>query len=223
MQLKAKFTRVDNAYERLKNEILKGELPAGFQAPEPELADRLGMSRTPVREALIRLEAERLVDLVPRRGAKVLPVARKDLCEIFEILAALEALAAGKAARKTHEADFLDELGAVVVRAEVAATDRDMEAWASADDRFHRMVAEASGNARLAEEIGRLLNQAYRANMVLLRLSAPYAKVTGEHRSIVETIRSGQSEAAASAARNFRQTALKSMKEVLQASGLTHV
>lgn len=222
MPLRAKFTRVENAYERLKNEILKGELPAGFQAPEPELADRLGMSRTPVREALIRLEAERLVDLVPRRGAKVLPVARKDLCEIFEILAALEALAAGKAAR-SHDADLLEELGAVVVRAEAAATDRDMESWACADDRFHRLVAEASGNARLAEEIGRLLNQAYRANMVLLRLSVPYAAATGEHRSILDAIAAGDSDTAAAAARSFRLDALQSMKRVLKASGLTQV
>ena len=98
MLAKAKSTRVDNAYERLKREILQGVLPPGYQAPEPDIASRLGMSRTPVREALIRLEAEGLIDLVPRRGAKVVAISRKDICEIFQILAVLEALAAGEAA-----------------------------------------------------------------------------------------------------------------------------
>ena len=85
MPTKARSTRVDNAYERLKTEILNGQLPPGFQAPEPDIATRLGMSRTPVREALIRLEADGLVDLVPRRGAKVLPISLQDICEIYQI------------------------------------------------------------------------------------------------------------------------------------------
>ncbi|TYC52106.1 GntR family transcriptional regulator [Rhodobacterales bacterium] len=223
MPLKAKLTRVDNAYERLKSEILKGELPAGFQAPEPELADRLGMSRTPVREALIRLEAERLVHLVPRRGARVLPVERRDLCEIFEILAVLGALAAAKAARKNDDAEALEEMASVVDDAEAAVSTRDMEAWARHDDRFHRLVAKAGDNARLAEEVNRLLNESFRAHMVLLRLSAPYVRIAGKHRSVLDAIREGDEEAAYSATHAFRLASLKSLKEVLETSGLTQV
>ena len=89
-----KATRVSDAYDRLKAEILLGRMPPGFQAPEPEIALRLGMSRTPVREALIRLEAEGLVQLIPRRGARVLPVRAEDMREIYAILTALEPEAA---------------------------------------------------------------------------------------------------------------------------------
>ncbi len=223
MSLKAKTTRVESAYERLKSEILRGELPPGFQAPEPEIAGRLGMSRTPVREALIRLEAERLVDLVPRRGAKVLPISQKEFCDIFEILAVLGALAARKAAaRDLSNGDFPDMSG-VLDDADGALAAGDIEAWARIDDRFHRLLARGSGNVRLEGTITGLLDQVYRANMVLLRLNKAPAADPGDHRLVVEALKAGQGEAAAGIVRDNRLSALQSMKRLLDISGLLHV
>jgi len=90
---------VTQAYAELKRRILDHEYPAGHQATEPDVAADLGMSRTPVREALIRLAQEGLVEVVPRRGMRVVPLSPADMQEIYEVLTALESEAAGLAAR----------------------------------------------------------------------------------------------------------------------------
>ncbi len=222
MPTKARSTRVDNAYERLKNEILNGQLPPGFQAPEPDIATRLGMSRTPVREALIRLEADGLVDLVPRRGAKVLPISLQDICEIYQILSALEALAAGTACRKAG-GETLAEIEEVLNEADDALERQDIEAWAVHDDRFHRLMAKASGNLRLEAEIEGFLDQVYRANTVLLRLNKAPASNAADHRKIVQAIRDGDTDGATETARLHRLNGMLRMKDVLQDCGLSHV
>lgn len=222
MPTKARSTRVDNAYERLKTEILNGQLPPGFQAPEPDIATRLGMSRTPVREALIRLEADGLVDLVPRRGAKVLPISLQDICEIYQILSALEALAAGTACRKAGD-EALAEIEEVLNEADDALERQDIEAWAVHDDRFHRLMAKASGNLRLEAEIEGFLDQVYRANTVLLRLNKAPASNAADHRKIVQAIREGDTDSATETARLHRLNGMLRMKDLLQDCGLSHV
>ncbi len=222
MPTKARSTRVDNAYERLKTEILNGQLPPGFQAPEPDIATRLGMSRTPVREALIRLEADGLVDLVPRRGAKVLPISLQDICEIYQILSALEALAAGTACRKAGD-EALAEIEEVLNDADDALERQDIEAWAVHDDRFHRLMAKASGNLRLEAEIEGFLDQVYRANTVLLRLNKAPASNAADHRKIVQAIRDGDTDSATETARLHRLNGMLRMKDLLQDCGLSHV
>ncbi len=222
MPTKARSTRVDNAYERLKAEILNGQLPPGFQAPEPDIATRLGMSRTPVSEALIRLEADGLVDLVPRRGAKVLPISLQDICEIYQILSALEALAAGTACRKAGD-ETLAEIEEVLNEADDALERQDIEAWAVHDDRFHRLMAKASGNLRLEAEIEGFLDQVYRANTVLLRLNKAPASNAADHRKIVQAIRDGDTDGATETARLHRLNGMLRMKDLLQDCGLSHV
>lgn len=223
MLAKIKFTQVDSAYGRLKNEILQGVLPPGYQAPEPDIANRLGMSRTPVREALIRLEAEGLVDLVPRRGARVVAISRKDISEIFEILAALEALAAGAAARVEAEQLPLEDIGRVLTESGSALASSDIGAWANLDDTFHRLIAGLCGNDRLEAEIAGFLDQIYRANTVLLRLNKAPAANVDDHRKIVEAIARGDEEAASERAREHRLSGLSTMKVLLQTSGLSQV
>ena len=223
MLAKAKSTRVDNAYERLKREILQGVLPPGYQAPEPDIASRLGMSRTPVREALIRLEAEGLIDLVPRRGAKVVAISRKDICEIFQILAVLEALAAGEAAGREGRDRILEEFEHLLAESDLALKSEDIGTWAQLDDSFHRLIAEICGNDRLEAEITGLLDQIYRANSVLLRLNKAPAANAEDHRKIVEAIASGDAETATDVAKAHRLRGLSTMKDLLQASGLSQV
>lgn len=223
MPLKDKSTRVDKAYARLKADILAGRLPPGFQAPEPDIADRLGMSRTPVREALIRLEAERLVDLIPRRGAKVLAISQQDIREVFEVLAALEALAAGEVAKGERSDRALGIIEEAVIAAENALAGGDMENWAVLDDRFHRLIVRSGGNVRLDEMISSLLNQVFRADIVLLRLNKGPAANSDDHRELYEAIRAGNQDKAAAIAREHRLAGLATMQHVLETCGLTHV
>lgn len=223
MLAKVKSTRVASAYERLKDEILRGILPPGYQAPEPDIANRLGMSRTPVREALIRLEAERLVDLIPRRGARVVAISQKDFREIFEILAVLEGLAADAAARLDTLSDPLQDIHRVLDDGDAALRAKDISAWAQLDDTFHRLVAGLSGNDRLTAEICGLLDQVFRANAVLLRLNNAPAAGDATHRKIVDAIAAGEAGQAAELARVHRLSGLKTMNVLLANSGLSRV
>ncbi|MDJ0824015.1 MAG: GntR family transcriptional regulator [Rhodobacter sp.] len=140
-----KATRVHETYALLKNEICSNGLPTGFEAPEPEIAKRLGMSRTPVREAPIRLEAEGPVELRPRRGARVLPNRADDM---REILTALEPKAAAFAARRPR-AQELAPPEVAISDMESALAAEDLVARAEADNRFRLTLPEKQGNRRL--------------------------------------------------------------------------
>ena len=208
-----KTTRVEDAYARLKDEIRNNRMPPGYQAPEPEIALRLGMSRTPVREALIRLEAERLVELVPRRGARVLPIRADDMREIYEILTALEPEAAAHlAARKPSRVD-LAPLEQATRAMEEAIEAKDLDAWADADDHFHLTLLEMHGNRRLIAYVSSLYDQAHRARIVTMRMREAPVRSTQEHRDILEHLARGDAEATR---RAFRAHRLRSAAELLQ-------
>ena len=210
-----KLSRVGDAYERLKDEIRSNHLPPGFQAPEPEIALRLGMSRTPVREALIRLEAEGLVELIPRRGARVLPILRADMQEIYEILTALEPEAAASLAERRPSAAELAPLDEATNRMESALAANDLDAWAEADDMFHRMLLALHGNERLSNFVSSLYDQAHRARIVTLRLRERPVRSTEEHREILEHLRSGDAKATHRAFRDHRQRAARELLALL--------
>ena len=205
MQDSARTTRVSDAYDRLKDEIRTNRMPPGYQAPEPEIAMRLGMSRTPVREALIRLEAEGLVELVPRRGARVLPIKPEDMREIYEILSALEPEAAAGVAASHPSPEDLRPLEEATADMEAALAVKDLDAWAEADDRFHLRLLELNGNRRLQRIISAVYDQVHRARIVTLRLRALPERSTREHREILEHMRRGDANAARAAFRAHRE------------------
>jgi DNA-binding GntR family transcriptional regulator len=199
-----RITRVGDAYERLRKEILANRLPPGFQASEPEIANRLGMSRTPVREALIRLQAEGLVDLIPRHGARVRPVLPEDMQEIYEILTSLEPDATALLASKRPTSNDLAPLERATQDMEAALEVNDLDAWAEADDQFHRSLLELHGNRRLTEFVTLLNDQAHRARIATLRLREKPVRSTQDHRQILEHIRNGDGEAARTTFRTHR-------------------
>ena len=211
-----KSTRTGNAYEQLKDEIRSNRMPPGYLAPEPEIALRLGMSRTPVREALIRLEAEGLVELIPRRGARVLPLHAEDMKEIYEILTALEPEAAANLAALKPTSDELKPLDDATTEMEQALEDNDLDRWAAADDRFHQEMLEIHGNRRLAAFVGALYDQAHRARIVTLRLRELPVKSTQEHREILECLRRGDPEATRAAFRRHRERTVTELVNILE-------
>jgi DNA-binding GntR family transcriptional regulator len=210
-----KTSRVSDAYAQLKSEIRANRMPPGFQATEPEIALHLGMSRTPVREALIRLAADGLVELIPRRGARVLPINSSDMREIYDILTALEPDAAAAFALTKPTNETLVPLEAATQDMELALATEDLDAWAEADDRFHTMLLDLQGNQRLTRIVTALCDQAHRARMLTLRMRELPRKSTQEHRTILEHLRAGDADAVRKAFRQHRQRAAVEILVVL--------
>ena len=213
---KAKETRADAAYSQLKSAILGNELPAGFQAMEPELALRAGVSRTTIREALIRLASEGLVEMIPRRGARVLPLRADDMREIYQVFTALEPEAAASVAASKPSAMDLEPLVKATEAMEQALQDFDLDAWAAADDLFHRTLLDMNGNKRIEQFVSSLLDQAHRARMVTLRMRDVPTRSTAEHRELLGYLRSGDAENARRCFRGHRERAASELLSILE-------
>ena len=188
------MTSANRALAALRQMIFDGELPAGSDHLEIELADRLGMSRTPVREALRALESQGLAELRPRRGIRVLPISAADMREIYDILTELESHAAARAAGRT-DAD-LAPLDRALVRMDHALAAKDLEAWAAADDDFHQTLVALAGNARLVSMVALLRDQVRRARRVTLHMRPWPEQSNSDHRALVAAIREGQADLA---------------------------
>jgi DNA-binding GntR family transcriptional regulator len=194
--MKEPTSRVEKAHQEIKRRILSNEYPPGFQALEQELADPLGMSRTPVREALIRLEKEGLVQLIPRRGMRVVPLSPTDMKEIYEVLTCLETMAVELLAKRRPGEVQLGLMEKALGKMDEALESDDLDAWAEADERYHRILLDLCGNQRLAALAYTVWDQVHRARMVSLRLRPKPWQSNEEHRSVLEAIRSGDSETA---------------------------
>jgi DNA-binding GntR family transcriptional regulator len=219
----SKLTRVNDAYGRLKSDILENRLPPGLMVPEPEIAHRLGMSRTPVREALITLQSEGLVELIPRRGVRILPISPKDMCEIYELLTLLEPEAAADLAEQTENGGTIAALEDSTAEMEQALRENDLDRWAKADDAFHRELLRAKGNRRLLVFVSNLFDQAHRARMVTLRLRALPWQSTEEHRAILTAISNGNADEARAIFRLHRERAADELLGVLEKSRLSNL
>jgi DNA-binding GntR family transcriptional regulator len=182
---------VDKAYRAIKQRILDNSFPPGHQALEQEVAADLDMSRTPVREALIRLEKEGLVELVPRRGMRVVPLSPADVKDIYEVLTCLEAMAADLLARRGVEPKELEPMERAVRQMDRSLEADDLEAWAAADEEFHRTLLELCGNRRLADMAFAVWEQVHRARFVTLRLRPKPWQSNSDHRAVLDAVRRG--------------------------------
>lgn len=178
------------------------------------------MSRTPVREALIRLEAEGLVELVPRRGARVLPVVAADMREIYEILTLLEPHAAAELAARSLPAEAFGALDTATDEMEAALAGGDLDRWAAADDRFHRALLALHGNRRLTAFAESLYDQAHRARMVTLRMRDRPVRSTAEHRDILTCLKAGDAGRARRVFVRHRRRAATELLAILDTYGL---
>ncbi|MEM9433430.1 MAG: GntR family transcriptional regulator [Pseudomonadota bacterium] len=206
-----KITRVDDAYLRLKEAIRSSDLAPNEQLTEPEIAGRLGMSRTPVREALIRLTSDGLVKLIPRHGALILPVSKKDMEEIYDILSVLEPAAAYKLAERRPSAEVLKPLYESVQNMQKAVEAEDLEAWAQADDAFHTLFLELQGNSRIVAMVSVLYDQAHRARVMTLNKRKMPVQSTREHSDILQALSDGDPQRAHDLFKNHRERAAKEL------------
>ena len=219
----ARVSRVADAYVRLKKEILENRMPPGFQGTEPEIALRLGMSRTPVREALIRLQGEGLVELIPRRGVRVLPIAPRDMRDIYQLLTVLEPEAAADVAETGLNPDQIADLETATAEMEQALDEDDLDKWAAADDRFHRALLSCNSNDRLTAFVNTLFDQAHRARMVTLRLREVPRKSTADHRAILKAVSDGDAQQTRRVFRAHRERAAAELLNVLEKCRLSQL
>ena len=185
------MSRVDEAYEEIRRRIVNNEYPPAHQVLEHELAADLGMSRTPVREALIRLENEKFVQIIPRHGMRVVPLSLSDLRDVYEVLTALELAAVERLARSEPDHRSKVALEQALDDMDTALKKRDFDGWVKADERFHRMVLDMCGNARLASMAFMLWDQGHRARLTTVRLRPALETSNREHRGVVDAIRRG--------------------------------
>jgi len=213
----------DAAYRTIRQRILDNAWAPGHQVLEQALALELGMSRTPVREACIRLANEGLVEVVPRHGMRVLPVSPADMREIYQILTSLESMAAELVAQSRPTPAELAPLEKASRDMERALKRDDLDAWAAADESFHRQLVQMCGNAKLAAIVANFWDRAHRARMVTLRLRPRPVNSTREHLAIVQAIRRGDAAAAGMLFRAHRQRASAELTHLLQTHRLSQL
>ncbi len=178
----------DVVFNTLRDAILKGKIEPGERLMEMHLAKKLGVSRTPIREAIRMLEQEGLAVTVPRKGAQVAKMSEKDLMDVLEIRDALDELAAKSACGKMTEKDFA-ELEQAMTDFEISIKGKDVRAIVEADEAFHNVIYKAADNPRLLTIVLNLKEQMYRYRYEYINDNADYDTLLSEHMAIIEGLK----------------------------------
>lgn len=193
-------------FEVLREAIIDGKLKPGERLMEIQLAEELGVSRTPVREAIRKLELEGFLVIVPRKGAYVAGISLKDITDVFEVRAALEALAAGLAAERVTE-EGLDELERSLVQISELSDSNDLGSVVERDTSFHEVIYKASRNKCLVQIVSNLKDKIQRFRAASLARPGRTKLAIHEHREIVEAIADRNVELAQTLAREHIENA----------------
>ncbi|MEM1409795.1 MAG: GntR family transcriptional regulator [Pseudomonadota bacterium] len=199
-------SRKEVAYQSLRKRILSDGFQAGAFIDDSREAERLGMSRTPVREALLLLEAEGLVEMMPRRAVRVVPLTRNDVRDVIVLLTALEIAAVELLAAKRPDAETLRPLSDACVAMEKALKVDDPDQWLEADEDFHRGLMTLSGNRHLAATGIKYRDKIRRGHFIASRLLPRSRRVgsTKIHKALVALLLSDDPQAAVEAHRRQR-------------------
>lgn len=216
---------VDGAYAALKQAILESSFAPGYHASEQEIAVRLGMSRTPVHEAVIRLQEDGLVRVLSRRGVLICALAPEDVREIYDVIIAIEGRAAELLAAlpDAERGAAAGDLAKLTEEMAQAWGTGDLPAWGQADARFHRTLVERAGNGRMTRIIQTINDQSHRARMLTLKLRRELGSSVVEHRAIVEAIRHGDAAKAQARVHDHRLRARDELLPLLESFGLKHL
>lgn len=185
----------DVVFKTLRKAILKGQLQPGKRLMEIHLADALGVSRTPVREAIRKLELEGLVIMTPRKGAQVARISRKHLEDIVEVRRALEVLAVELACDRIDES-ALKELDEINQNFRDSLYISDPEQMAQINDNFHDIIFQAAGNEWLMQLMMKNRDQFYRYKIEHLKSRNSKELMVDEHQKIIDALRQRDTELA---------------------------
>lgn len=204
----------DVVFNTLRRAILTGELKPGERLMEIHLANRLGVSRTPIREAIRKLELEGLVTMIPRRGAEVAQITEKSLQDVLEVRRALDALSVELACDRISQ-EALNNLGEACDAFAMATKTNDTKRMAEADVALHDIIVQATDNSRLVSLVNNLSEQMYRYRFEYLKDASAHGQLIEEHRIIYESIRSKDKKTAADTAKlhidNQEQSIMKQL------------
>ncbi len=206
----------DVVVESIRQAIISGQFPPGMRLMELQLAEEMGVSRTPVREAIRKMELEGLVVMIPRRGAYVADISIKDINEVYEVRTALDVLSAGLAAERIDKSE-IQEMRELLAEEAALVEAKNYPRIIDNDTAFHDVIYRASGNTRCMNIISNLREQI----TAIRGRSMPYPGrveiMLKEHRAIFDAIAAGKVEKAQEAVRthmeNAEQTLLKVIKE----------
>lgn len=201
-------------YEQLKLQILTGKITPGTRMMEVELADEMGVSRTPIREAIRKLEKEGLVTIEPRRGAYASDISVKDMVDTLEVREDLEGLAAALAAERMTD-EQMEELIQITRKYSEAISNSDTEKIISYDEQFHKHIVACSGNKTLIQLSETVQELALRFRYLFYDDFSRYENMPVEHRQILDAIKGGDADTARQTADNH----VKRLKEFVIQEG----
>ncbi len=187
MRLRKHKTLREQIVFSLRDSIVRGELRAGQKLTEPELADKLGISRTPIREAFRQLESEGFLTVIPRRGAVVSSLTRKEIEEFYEIKSLLEGYAARIAATRITKKD-IDKLKKINKQLEAIAESDDVEAFFRKNNEFHNTFIALCGNEKLLDIRNTLVRRFLRYRLQALAVPGRFMESVKQHRVIIRAL-----------------------------------
>lgn len=185
----------DVVFKTLRQGILTGELKPGERLMEIHLANKLGVSRTPIREAIRKLELEGLVTMIPRRGAEVAQITEKSMKDVLEVRKVLDNLSVELACERITEEEK-EMLKNACVDFEEAVKTGDFAKIAKTDVAFHDIIVTATRNIRLSQMVNNLAEQMYRYRFEYIKDSSQHARLVQEHEEICQGILAGDKKKA---------------------------
>ena len=205
----------DVVFNTLREAILKGELKPGERLMELQLAAKLGVSRTPIREAIRMLEQEGLAVTIPRKGAEVARMTEKDMEDVLQIRDALDELAASIACEQISEEE-LAELRHTMHEFEESTKTGDVKRIAEADVRFHDIIYHATRNVKLENMLNNLREQMYRYRVEYLKDETIYPRLLKEHKDIAESLRRKDKSRASETMREHVKNQAEAVKDMIR-------
>ena len=205
----------DVVFQTLREAILKGDLRPGERLMELQLAAKLGVSRTPIREAIRMLEQEGLAVTIPRKGAEVARMTEKDMEDVLQIREALDDLAVQVACDKITQ-EQLERLMATMKNLELAVQARDLSKIVAYDVEFHDVIYEATDNPKLVILLSNLREQIYRYRVEYLKEKENYPMLIVEHEEIVQALKQKNKERVADAMRNHIRNQAEVVKNIIR-------
>jgi DNA-binding GntR family transcriptional regulator len=196
IQIDNHLTLREKIVETVRNAIVNGQIPAGTRVAEPELADRFGISRTPIREAFRQLESEGFITVIPRKGAIVASLSAKDISDFYDLKMVLEGYAARCAAKSLTEKEMV-KMETVNRQMEAAAEKKDLRKVLALHNEFHDIFLKACGNEKLHAIVQNMVMQFQRFRLIL----AMRGKIEGslrQHREIIDAFRKRDAQLAES-------------------------
>ena len=205
----------DVVFNTLRQAILKGELEPGERLMEIQLVDRLGVSRTPIREAIRKLELEGLVLMIPRKGAEVAKISEKSLRDVLEVRRSLEELAIELACQRMTE-DDIKELEEAQEAFRSAIQSADAMTIAETDEHYHDIIYNGTGNNRLVQILNNLREQVYRYRVEYLKDEKSYPSLIEEHEELYAGIEKHDKEHVSQVMKRHVENQAEAVKNIIR-------